>query len=111
MDDDLIGIQKAVKKIEFALVSKDYKEVSSRLSEREISDAIANYSKNRKITLAPQSAYNKLEPIEMKFNPEKWIVDFDLWFNGEQSDLTVSLTVEKNGKGKYLAVLDNLHIL
>lgn len=108
-------IREVVRKVESSLVSGEYTKIGSesgggRLPASSIEICIAEYG--GKVTPAPQSAYDTLAPImDMESEAPRWLVDFDLWIDGKQSDLTLSLTIEPDEEGKLKVFIDNLHIL
>ncbi|MFC1790323.1 hypothetical protein ACFLZP_02465 [Patescibacteria group bacterium] len=115
MDEQkLKEVKIAVREVERAIVKGKFKKISpnianSRLTKQDIKKAIEEYG--GRVTLVSDNAYDNLQPIEVRgSNPKVWAVDFDLWVEGKQSDLTLSLTVT-NVKNKLIAVIDDLHIL
>jgi hypothetical protein len=104
----------AVKEIEALLVSKNYNNLSSggrtnRLSNEEVEVAINNYGGS--VTERPDDSLSDLQVIEIEGNDFKtYHVDYDLYVNGKQSDLTLSLIVTNQGNN-YIASIEDLHVL
>jgi hypothetical protein len=107
-------IEKAIRGVEKALVDKDFKRVisltkESRLTAQDIETTLNKYG--GKVTIAPDYVFDSLEIIPISGpNSKSWHVDFDLWIDGKQSDLTLSLTTNLTDKGAILSI-DNFHIL
>lgn len=105
----------AVLQIEKALVNKDYKSVASgsdhksRLTENEIEQALKAYG--GELTVAPKKSLLRIHPIKIQNSKdESYAIDFDLWVDNKQSDLTVSLTVT-NINNHFIASIDDIHVL
>ncbi|MBI2010216.1 MAG: hypothetical protein HYS86_03510 [Candidatus Chisholmbacteria bacterium] len=104
----------AVLEVERALISKNYTSIgsesrNSRLSAKEIEQAIKEYG--GLVTQASESEISKIKAIKVtKSNYPRWSVDYDLWIDNKLSDLTVSLTLTKEGK-RITAVVDDIHVL
>lgn len=62
------------------------------------------------ITLPPDDVYESLEIIKVKNLPE-YAIDFDLWINGEHSDLTLSCTIHMKEDQTMTIEIDDLHVL
>ncbi len=98
-----------------ALVRKDYLSIGSeslggRLSAAELETAIREYGAD--VTPIPDDILEQLEviPVENAEIPT-WFIDLDLWINGKQSDLTLSMEMEQNRTGKLTAKILDLHVL
>lgn len=112
MKNAIQSIRRLAKEIESLLVSKDYARIAehSRLTEEAIKKVLLDCGGI--VTKAPETAYEKMSPVRVKnFHPPKWAVDFDLWIDNKQSDLTLELTVKSDKDGNLSAILDNLHVL
>lgn len=107
-------IEKIIRQVESALVNKDFdKAVSlaeeSRLTAQDIEDVLNKYG--GEVTIAPGYVFDSLEIIPIVgSNSKSWHVDFDLWTDGKQSDLTLSLTIDLTDKGTAFSI-DDLHIM
>lgn len=108
-------IKEAIREAESLLVSGEYKKIGSesdrgRILASSIEARLADYEGT--VTTAPQEAYDVIEPISvLDSETPKWFVDFDLWIDGKQSDLTLSLSIESGENGRLTAFVDNLHTL
>ncbi len=104
----------AVKTIEGILISKNYKNLSSekrtnRLSNDEVEKAIKNYGGS--VTERPALSLSDLQVIKIEGSDfDTYHVDYDLYIDGKQSDLTLSLIVT-NIDGNYVASIEDLHVL
>ena len=106
----------AIIKIEAALVRGDYESISceagrSRLSKTEIENALKPYS--GMVTFAPEYILNSLEAIAVgEDDSGKLAVDFDLWIDGRQSDLTLSMSLHQQPSNREVEVfIEDLHTL
>ncbi len=79
-----------------------------RLTEEELKNAINMY--RGKITLPPDDAFNFIDIYPIN-NTKDYALDFDLWVNGQRSDLTLCCTVSFDEKGKVSISIDDLHEL
>ncbi|EBN5355226.1 hypothetical protein H9J87_000891 [Escherichia coli] len=108
-------IKKLVKKMVEKLVNGDFDSLvlrgeNGRLSVEEIKTAITDFS--GLITLPPIQAYDSIEVYDVydaSCGARK--VDFDLWFDNEKSDLTVSMEVRMDGLGKLGLIIEDIHFL
>lgn len=105
----------AVKEIESAIIRKDYTEAASelrpgRLSRQQIEDVFSQQTEG--LTPAPQIFLEQLTTTKIKtsLNPQ-WFVDFALWINGRESDLTLSLLIEQGKNGSLRAGISDIHTL
>ncbi len=81
--------------------------MNGRLSVEEICLAIQDYPGT--MTLPPASAYDRAH-IYMA-NADGWQnVEFELWYEGRESDLTLSIRVRDSVKGPQLQIQD-IHVL
>jgi hypothetical protein len=109
------GMLNMLKKVETLLKEGRYSELSSEnsqssLSTEEIENAILDYG--GQITPAPESYFNQLTAIKIKGSQvAMWHIDYDLWINGERSDLTVSLRLVSSTNNDFGIILTNIHIL
>lgn len=81
-----------------------------RLTIDELENAIVDYP--GVISSAPEKAFVNFYTCRVTVAViETWAIDFDLWYNGKESDLTLSATLEMNGDGNYNIQIDNIHTL
>jgi hypothetical protein len=102
------------------LVNKDYRKIienkqNGRLSEEEISRTIYEYSEywntEGLITMPPKSEFEKLDLIKITNQPV-YILHFDLWVNGEKSDLTLICEIEIDELNNVVRFeIDDLHVM
>lgn len=62
------------------------------------------------ITLPPEEALNNPGFMEIYDEDNDASIDFDLWIDDEESDLTLSLYVVKNDDDKYQFNIEDIHI-
>jgi hypothetical protein len=81
-----------------------------RLSKDEIDKAINSYP--GKITMPPDKEFEEFECYEIKNSTKpEWAIDFDLWYDNERSELTLSSTIEKKENGNWVISIDDIHVL
>lgn len=107
----LIEIVTTLKEIVNLLVAKQYKNIFQmdylkNYSESELTESILDYG--GVLTLPPTKAFEECEVYETE-NPNIVRVDFDLWFDGKKSLLTLSCTIYRVGK-KCKFSIDNIRI-
>ena len=108
-------VKEVLRNKELEFIKEDYAKIvasdpRSRLSENDVKSAISVYK--GKITPAPESYYKNLEIIKITgTEPVEYFVDFDLWIDNKQSDLTATFHLTEESKGVYQATLDDLHTL
>jgi len=99
----------------FLLVSSKYSEIvgrgeNGRLSVDEIETAINDYP--GKLTAPPNEAYDSAFVYEVyDKTSEARKVEFDLWYDNEPSDLTLSVDVHKDSNGVLTVSIDDIHVL
>lgn len=83
---------------------------SIRLSQNDIRDAIKLYG--CKIVNPPDEAYQYLDSIKIdNANTDAWSVDMPFWTQEEgRSDLTLSMTIIKNGI-ELVIEIDDIHVI
>ena len=107
-------ITSAIKTIEDILISKNYSNLSSkkrtnRLSNEEVEKMIKNYGGS--ITERPSESLADLQVIKIEGNDfDTYHVDYDLYIDSKQSNLTLSLIVT-NDNGDFVASIEDLHVL
>jgi len=107
-------IIRAIKDIESILVSKKYNELFSekrtnRLSSEDVEKAIKDYG--GKVTVRPPNSLSNIQAIKIEGSDiDTYRVDYDLYVDYKQSDLTLSVIVVKT-KDKYVASIEDLHVL
>jgi hypothetical protein len=108
-------ISKIVNQLIYDLVSGNYEKIENdgrigRLNKDEVYEAITSYP--GKITMPPTKAFEDFDIYEVKnASKEKWTLDFDLWYDNEQSDLTLGATIERTEAGKLIISIDDIHVL
>ncbi len=109
------GINEAVREVEESLVNGDYKKYSNeenkgRLTEEQIKNVIEKHPGN--LTLSPIEEYNSIKVLEVKNTliPTS-AIDFDLWFDNKQGDLTLQLTITKELDGALVPFIEDIHTL
>lgn len=83
---------------------------NGRLSRIEIETALKNYP--GVMTLPPEQAYESVfvyDVYDVKTEARK--IEFDLWFDDEVSDLTLSADIRKNEVGIFVIIIDDIHVL
>lgn len=81
-----------------------YNDKNKRLSIPEIQTAIEEYK--GKITFPPDNAFDFFYNYNNEVSVENF-VEFNLWFNNEESDLTLSITIYKSGEYS----IEDIHVL
>ncbi len=111
MNEDQYNLLKALVK---DIVTQNYTAIDNdgrigRLTVSEFEKAIKEYP--GKLTLPPDEAYQHLHyyPRKQK-SDEEGIVEFELWFDEKESDLTLSATFIKK-RGTWRIRIDDLHVL
>lgn len=102
------------------LLNKDYRKIienkqNGRLSEEEISRAIYEYSQywnsEGLITIPPEYEFEKLDLINITHQPV-FVLHFDLWVNGEKSDLTLICEIEIDKLNNIVRFeIDDIHVM
>ena len=83
---------------------------NKRLSASEIEGAIKDYP--GAITIPPESAYDSAYVYDVyDNNTQAQKIEFDLWYDDEASDLTLSVDVHKDEKGEFVIMIDDIHVL
>lgn len=108
-------IKLLIKNLIILLVNSKFDEIverneNGRLSCVDIGNAINDYP--GVISLPPDSAYDAAciygvydEEIEARK------IEFDLWYDGQPSDLTLSADVRKNVHGNFVISIDDIHVM
>lgn len=115
MIDDLNNIKELLKELvgrlalnKIDLIMKDGQ--NGRLSEEEIKDVIDGYP--GMISLPPENAYSDMVVFDVNnAYPNSRMGEFDLWFDSEESDLTLSFEVRKDEGGCMFIQIDDIHVL
>lgn len=111
--DDIIKL--LIKNLVELLVNSKFAEIvtrneNGRLSEDEIKVAINDYPGS--ITLPPDSAYDTVCVYDVyDESTEARKVEFDLWYDEEISDLTLSADIHKSESGEFVITIDDIHVL
>lgn len=61
------------------------------------------------LTAPPEMVYQNLYLYEINDEPE-WVVEYELWIEGEKSDLTLTCTVQLTEQVKPISI-DSIHVL
>ena len=81
----------------------------NKLSNEEVEKAIKSYGGS--VTERPDDTLSDLQLIKIEGNDfETYYVDYDLYIDGNQSDLTLSLLIT-NQSGNYITSIEDLHVL
>ncbi len=83
---------------------------NGRLSAGEIALAISDYPGT--ISMPPDAAFDDFcmyGVYEAKTEARK--IEFDLWYDGKASDLTLSVDVSKGERGGLTMTIDDIHVL
>ncbi len=102
-------IKKILKKVVKSLTIEDYSGVyqndrNKRLSIVEIQTALNEYKGN--ITFPPNKAFDFFYDYNDEISDENFI-EFNLWFDNQASDLTLSMTIYKAGNYS----IEDIHVL
>lgn len=106
-----------LKQLVIDLVDANYDQIvlcgkNGRLTREEIENEITMYP--GQITAPHENAYHDLDLYEIKNSDgsiREWSVDFDLWFDGERSDLTLQASLVKTNEGEYIIGIDDIHVM
>lgn len=83
---------------------------NGRLSEEEIKGAIDDYP--GVISLPLENSYSDMVVFDIdNAYPNSRLGEFDLWFDGEVSDLTLSFEVRQDKGGRMFIQIDDIHVL
>jgi hypothetical protein len=105
-------IRKTVKMLLESLIKGDFELVfnndfTKKLSIEDVRDEISSYP--GVLTLPPLVQLNELDLYDTNFENQIWI-DIPLWFDNEESDLTMSCIIYNIGE-KYHYSIEDIHIL
>ncbi|MDF2881041.1 MAG: hypothetical protein K0R54_1598 [Clostridiaceae bacterium] len=102
------------------LANKNYEQIiidkqNGRLSEEDIIQSIYKYSEDWNIealiTMPPKNEFDKLDLIKITHSPE-YVLHFDLWINGEKSDLTLICEIEVDQLDNIIRFeIDDIHVM
>jgi hypothetical protein len=62
-----------------------------------------------KLTIPPDEDYKNINIIEVEDEPE-YFIEYELWVDGEKSDLTLSCTVQFT-ENEVTIMIENIHVL
>ncbi len=106
----------ALKILVYDLVAGDFEELRKtgrmgRLSEEEVKTALLDYGGS--LSLPPDSAYESAGFRMRKLqNYPEYSIAFELWIDGEQSDLSLTAIATVNDIGEVLKIeMDDVHVL
>ena len=105
-------VKETIRSLVKKLVEHKYEEIyhqdhDKAISVLEIQEAIDSYGQI--LSMPPDDAFDEIDIYETK-DPSKVTVDFDLWFNNEKSDLTLSCIVYSAGQERSYSI-ENIHML
>ncbi|MBU6952489.1 hypothetical protein [Hahella sp. HN01] len=112
MDDNIIGL---LESLVVLLVNSKFSEIvarneNGRLSQSEIEAALREYP--GLISLPPESAYSSVCVYDIYDDvTEARRIEFDLWYDGEVSDLNLSAEIKKNSSGELVITIEDIHVL
>lgn len=61
------------------------------------------------LTAPPETDYQNLDLYEIDDEPE-WVLEYDLWIDGEKSDLTLTCTLRLTDQEQSI-IIDSIHVL
>ncbi|MFD4704136.1 hypothetical protein ACFWM3_04625 [Gottfriedia sp. NPDC058432] len=101
-----------LKETVFDLVNKDFVKISSKLiKELAIEDIKEELNYWGTLTIPPDLAYKNINYIEYNYG-EGYAMEFDLWIDNEESDLTLSCEAIIDQSDNVLSFsITNLHVL
>lgn len=108
-------IKQLLKNLVLLIVGAKFSEIvareeNGRLSARDIEEAIKDYP--GAISVPPESAYDDAYIYDVyDADTEARKIEFDLWYDNESSDLTISVDVHKNRNGEFVISIDDIHVL
>ena len=83
---------------------------NGRLTKEEIALALSDYP--GAITEPPEEAYDSVRLYDVHDEESgRRNAEFDLWYDGKESDLTLSLEIQNHKELGFLVVIDNIHVL
>ncbi|QKM57853.1 DUF7668 domain-containing protein [Burkholderia glumae] len=109
-------IKSAVSEIVSLLAREDFDALDRRGalatgSKESLKNVVADYLRGaRRLSMPPYSMYDGLDVYETR-DPKRRRVDFDLWVDGERSDLTAQIYVEEAPSGTVSARLYDIRVL
>jgi hypothetical protein len=115
LEEQMKVIEKSVKNLVILLVNHNFSSIEKngflgRLTKEEVETAISEYP--GKISMPPDDAYQDIVVYDIyDKNNEARKVEFDLWYDGEVSDLTLSLNISKGERDELTVEIDDIHIL
>lgn len=115
-------IKSAIREVENALAHGEYSLVGSesrpsRLTGEQIKSAISDYcklAKRERVTVSPEGVPDndrREATVRQEAGQTIWLVDYDLWIDNRPSNLTLSLEIRKTDDGRWMATIDDLHVL
>ena len=84
---------------------------NGRLSTEEIEEAISGYP--GQLSLPPSHAFEHFDIYEVttKEHLHEWDIEFLLWFNGKESQLTLNCTVIEDIPGALNISISSIHVM
>ncbi|MBN9297994.1 MAG: hypothetical protein J0I41_13355 [Filimonas sp.] len=111
-------ISEVLKHLVQLLLAEDYEriyeaDIEKRLTVEMIKEGIDEYAEDFGGPLSEfdEDGYENAKSMFPILNGTKMVVNFYLWFDEEESDLTLSLELVKNAEGKYEFAITNLYIM
>lgn len=103
-------IKENVKKIIKMLIAEDFmllwlNDLHQRITAEEMAEAVRGYGQ---MTMPSSGSFEEIE-VYLTDDPDEVRIDFDLWFNGKRSDLTLKCTINSSKSKKYS--IDDIRIL
>ncbi|MDQ0638334.1 hypothetical protein QF042_001899 [Pedobacter sp. W3I1] len=103
-------IKEKVKNIVTLLVAEEFdllwlNDLDQRINIQEMREALSGYGK---MTMPPSSSFDEINVYSTN-DPNEVRVDFDLWFDGMKSDLTLKCTINNSEQKQYS--IDDIRML
>ena len=102
-----------LKEIVTDLVSHNFNKIvtdkkNGRLTANEIKKAVYGYPGD--LTMPPEQAFDKYQKY-ITDQDEVFIIEFELWYDNEPSDLTLLLEFKRNLSGNLSTEIDDIRVL
>lgn len=99
-------VRETVKNIVELLIARDFQllwlnDLDQRITAEEMAEAISGYGR---MTTPPANSFEDIN-VYLTDDPNEVRIDFDLWFDGAKSDLTLKCTIN-NSKSKRYSIDD-----
>lgn len=108
-----IEVSLVVKELVQKLINMDYETIfqtgmSGEFTSKEIEELINEYG--GKLTGPPIGDYEDIEIYEIDDEPE-YVIEYDLWVDGQKSDLTLTATIRFEEGKETSITIDNIHVM